>query len=34
MLVYTPPKPADYIPVIDLAPSFSDGVEGASKVAW
>jgi len=34
MLVYTPPQPADYIPVIDLAPSFSDGVEGASKVAW
>jgi isopenicillin N synthase-like dioxygenase len=34
MIVYTPPKPADSIPVIDLAPSFSDDPAGRKAVAW
>lgn len=34
MIVYTPPKPADSIPVIDLAPSFSDDAAQRKSVAW
>ncbi len=34
MIVYTPPKPADSIPVIDLAPSFSGDAAQRKAVAW
>ena len=34
MIVYTPPKPADSIPVIDLGPSFSDDLDVRKAVAW
>ena len=34
MIIYTPPKPADQIPVIDLAGSFSPDVAERRKVAW
>jgi len=34
MIVYTPPKPADSIPVIDLTNSFSPDIEERKKVAW
>ncbi|ALJ12328.1 MULTISPECIES: isopenicillin N synthase family dioxygenase [Sphingomonadales] len=34
MIVYTPPKPATTIPVIDLAPSFSDDPALKRAVAW
>jgi isopenicillin N synthase-like dioxygenase len=34
MLIYQPPKKADQIPVIDLAPSFLEGRDGAKAVAW
>ncbi|EXS71226.1 isopenicillin N synthase family dioxygenase [Sphingobium sp. Ant17] len=34
MIVYTPPKPADNIPVIDLGPSFADDTDLKKAVAW
>ncbi|WP_278374442.1 2-oxoglutarate and iron-dependent oxygenase domain-containing protein [Sphingobium xenophagum] len=34
MIIYTPPKPADTIPVIDLAPSFSEDTDARKAVAW
>lgn len=34
MIVYQPPKPAEFIPVIDLAPSFSDDAAQRKAVAW
>jgi isopenicillin N synthase-like dioxygenase len=34
MIIYTPPKPADHVPVIDVAPSLSGDPEGLSSVAW
>ncbi|WP_339444942.1 2-oxoglutarate and iron-dependent oxygenase domain-containing protein, partial [Pseudomonas hunanensis] len=34
MIVYQPPKPAESIPVIDLAPSFSDDAAQRKAVAW
>ena len=34
MIIYTPPKPADTIPVIDLAPSFSKDIDTRKAVAW
>src|ERR1700740_3070806 len=34
MIVYTPPKPAENIPVIALAPSFAEDVAAKKAVAW
>jgi isopenicillin N synthase-like dioxygenase len=34
MITYTPPKPAEHIPIVDLAPSFADDPEGKRAVAW
>lgn len=34
MIIYTPPKPAEEIPVIDLTGSFSSDLEDRKKVAW
>lgn len=34
MIVYTPAKAADSIPVIDIAPFFSDDIEQRKAVAW
>lgn len=34
MIVYTPPKPAETIPVIDLGPSFTDDAALKKAVAW
>ncbi len=34
MIIYTPPKPAEHIPVIDLAPSLSGDRDGMQSVAW
>lgn len=34
MIVYTPPKPAETIPVIDLGPSFTDDLAAKKAVAW
>jgi isopenicillin N synthase-like dioxygenase len=34
MIVYTPPKPAEFIPVIDLAPSFNGDSSACKAVAW
>ena len=34
MHLYTPPKAAENIPVIDLSPSFSGDLEDRRKVAW
>lgn len=34
MIIYTPPKAADHIPVIDLEGSFSDNPEDRKAVAW
>jgi len=34
MIVYTPAKPAESIPVIDLAPSFSEDFDARKAVAW
>jgi isopenicillin N synthase-like dioxygenase len=34
VIIYTPPKPADQIPVIDLAGSFAPDVTERQKVAW
>jgi isopenicillin N synthase-like dioxygenase len=34
MIIYTPPKPADTIPIIDLSGSFSFNLEDRRKVAW
>jgi isopenicillin N synthase-like dioxygenase len=34
MIVYTPPKPAESIPVIDLSGSFSSKLENRKAVAW
>ncbi len=34
MKLYTPPKPAEFIPVIDLGPSFSLDIEDRKAVAW
>lgn len=34
MLIYTPPGPAENIPIIDLAGSFSPDLEGRRAVAW
>lgn len=34
MRLYTPPKPAEFIPVIDLGPSFSVDMEDRKAVAW
>ena len=34
MLIYTPPGPAENIPIIDLAVSFSPDLEGRRAVAW
>src|SRR6185503_10485498 len=34
MIIYTPPKPADHIPVVDLSGTFSDEEEPLKAVAW
>src|SRR6218665_2166209 len=34
MIIYTPPKPAEVIPVVDLAPSFSGDRAAREAVAW
>ena len=34
MVIYTPPKAATHIPVIDLAPSFTDSPVQREAVAW
>ena len=34
MIIYTPAKAPDSIPVIDLAPYFSDDIEARKTVAW
>ena len=34
MIVYTPPKPAEAIPLIDLGPSLSGDLEAKKAVAW
>ena len=34
MILYTPPKSADHIPVIDLSESFAPNPEGKKKIAW
>ena len=34
MIIYTPAKAADSIPVIDLDPFFSDDIEAKKAVAW
>ena len=34
MIVYTPPKPADHIPVVDLAATFGGDLEAKKKAAW
>lgn len=34
MIIYTPPKPAEKIPVIDLGPSFSNDPADRRAVAW
>ncbi|HKX22671.1 MAG TPA: 2-oxoglutarate and iron-dependent oxygenase domain-containing protein, partial [Rhizorhapis sp.] len=34
MIVYTPPRPAETIPVIDLAPSFGADFAQRKAVAW
>jgi isopenicillin N synthase-like dioxygenase len=34
MIIYTPPKPADHIPVVDLAGSFADDAAARRAVAW
>jgi len=34
VIIYTPPKPADHIPVIDLAASFSADLAERRQVAW
>jgi isopenicillin N synthase-like dioxygenase len=34
MVIYTPPKAATHIPVIDLAPSFADSAQQRKDVAW
>jgi isopenicillin N synthase-like dioxygenase len=34
MIIYTPPKAAEDIPVIDLAGSFSDASEAHRQIAW
>ncbi|MDB5395661.1 MAG: penicillin synthase [Rhodospirillales bacterium] len=34
MIIYTPPKPADSIPLINLADSFSPDLEKRKAVAW
>ena len=34
MIPYVPPRMPDSIPVIDLEPSFTGGMEGEARVAW
>ena len=34
MIIYTPPKPAEHVPVVDLAGSFSGDHEARKAVAW
>jgi len=34
MILYTPPKPADHIPIVDLSSSFSADTAARKKVAW
>lgn len=34
MIVYTPPSPARFIPVIDLSGGFSDELNDRKRVAW
>src|SRR5579872_6397659 len=34
MIIYTPSKPADYIPIVDLAGTFAGGPEARQAVAW
>ena len=34
MIIYTPPKPADELPIIDLTNAFSGGEQRAKAVAW
>ena len=34
MIIYTPPKPAESIPLIDLGPSFSEDLAARKAVAW
>jgi isopenicillin N synthase-like dioxygenase len=34
MIIYTPPKPADHLPVVDLTNAFSGGDKSAKAVAW
>src|SRR5437660_1329456 len=34
MIIYTPPKPPDHIPVVDLSETFSGNATTRKKVAW
>lgn len=34
MIIYTPPKPAEFIPIVDLGPSFSNDAAARKAVAW